>query len=167
MTRLRPSPAAPLPRSLFLPFIEPNYAQARQIEPDDKRLKTEKIEFAGPQGNVKAYVALPRRLKKAEKVPGILVIHENRGLNEHIEDVARRAALDGYFAIAPDGLSVCRRCTRRPGGRTRPVRQRPTGAHRGDILAGVPWLAEDPLRQRQDRCRGLLLTAVASRCARH
>ena len=49
---------------------------------------------------------MPRKLKKGEKLPGVLVIHENRGLNEHIEDVARRAALAGYVAIAPDGLSV-------------------------------------------------------------
>ena len=57
-----------------LPFIEPNYAQARQVEPDDKRLKTEKIEFDGPQGKIKACVAQPRKLKSGAKLPGILVI---------------------------------------------------------------------------------------------
>jgi carboxymethylenebutenolidase len=63
-----------------LPFIEPNYAQARQVEPDDKRLKCAKIEFNGPNGPVKAYTARPGKIKKGAKIPGILVIHENRGL---------------------------------------------------------------------------------------
>jgi carboxymethylenebutenolidase len=127
----------------ILPFIEPNYAQARQIEPDDKRLSTEKIEYQGPQGPVKAYVAWPRKLGKREKVPGIVVIHENRGLNEHIEDVARRAALGGYLAIAPDGLSSA-------GGApadqeaARDLFAKTDGARiASDILAAVPWLAAD------------------------
>src|SRR5882672_6458064 len=106
MTRLVSIAGSSAAAMAILPFIEPNYAQARQIEPDDKRLKTEKLEFDGPQGKVKAYLAMPRKLKRDEKLPGILVIHENRGLNEHIEDVARRAAVRGYIAIAPDGLSV-------------------------------------------------------------
>ena len=76
-----------------LAVLEPNYALARQVEPDDKRLRTEKIEFNGPNGAVKAYVARPRKLGRTDRVPGVLVIHENRGLNEHIEDVARRTAL--------------------------------------------------------------------------
>jgi carboxymethylenebutenolidase len=126
-----------------LPFIEPNYAQARQIEPDDKRLKTEKIEFAGPNGPVKAYTAMPRKIGKHDKLPGVLVIHENRGLNEHIEDVARRTALAGYFAIAPDGLSSA-------GGAptdqeaARDLFAKTDGARiASDILAAVPYLAAD------------------------
>src|SRR5882672_12616029 len=90
----------------ILPLIEPNDAQARQIEPDDKRIRGERIEFSGPNGPVKAYVATPRKIGKHDKLPGVVVIHENRGLNDHIEDVTRRAALAGYMAIAPDGLSV-------------------------------------------------------------
>jgi carboxymethylenebutenolidase len=126
-----------------LAVLEPNYAQARQVEPDDKRLRTEKIEFNGPNGPVKAYVARPK-MGKRDKAPGVLVIHENRGLNEHIEDVARRTALAGYTAIAPDGLSVA-------GGA--PADQEAardlfakTDAARiaGDVLAAVPWLAADP-----------------------
>jgi carboxymethylenebutenolidase len=126
-----------------LPFIEPNYVQARQVEPDDKRLKCEKIEFNGPNGPVKAYTAKPGNLKKREKLPGVLVIHENRGLNEHIEDVARRAALAGYFAIAPDGLSVAggapadQEAARDLFGKQDPARIA------GDVLAAVPWLAAD------------------------
>jgi carboxymethylenebutenolidase len=128
-----------------LAFLEPNYAQARQVEPDDKRLKAEKIEFDGPQGKVKAYVAMPRKLKSGATAPGVLVIHENRGLNEHIEDVARRAALGGYIAIAPDGLSVA-------GGApadqeaARDLFARTDAARiAGDVLAGVPWLVKHSL----------------------
>ena len=130
MTRLASIAGSSAAAMAILPFIEPNYAQARQIEPDDKRLKTEKIEFDGPQGKVKAYVALPRKLRKDEKLPGILVIHENRGLNEHIEDVARRAArrrLPRDRARWPVGGG---RRTGGPGSRARSVRQAGSRAHR-------------------------------------
>ena len=63
MTRLATIAGGSAAAMAILPFIEPNYAQARQIEPDDKRLKAEKIEFVGPQGSVKAYVAMPRKPK--------------------------------------------------------------------------------------------------------
>jgi len=126
-----------------LAVLEPNYAQARQVEPDDKRLHCEKIEFNGPNGAIKAYTARPRKLGRNDKIPGVLVIHENRGLNEHIEDVARRTALAGYLAIAPDGLSVA-------GGApadqeaARDLFAKTDGARiAGDVLAAVPWLAAD------------------------
>jgi carboxymethylenebutenolidase len=126
----------------ILPFIEPNYAQARQIEPDDKRLKAEKLEFAGPQGSIKAYVAMPR--KPRSRLPGILVIHENRGLNEHIEDVARRAAVGGYLAIAPDGLSVAGGAPAdQEAARDLFAKQDPARIA-GDVLAAVPWLVANP-----------------------
>jgi carboxymethylenebutenolidase len=128
----------------LLAVLEPNYAQARQVEPDDKRLKTEKIEFNGPNGPVKAYVARPKKAGKSDKFAGVLVIHENRGLNEHIEDVARRVALEGYVAIAPDGLSSA-------GGApedqeaARDLFAKTDGARIAtDVLAAVPWLAADP-----------------------
>ena len=141
LTRLAGGAAA---ATTALALLEPNYAQARQVEPDDKRLKTEKIEFNGPNGPVKAYVARPRKLGKADKIAGVLVIHENRGLNEHIEDVARRTALAGYLAIAPDGLSVA-------GGApadqeaARDLFSKTDGARiASDVLAGIPWVAADP-----------------------
>ena len=128
-----------------LAVLEPNYVQARQIEPDDKRLKCERIEFNGPNGPVKAYVAKPKKIGRHDKLPGVLVIHENRGLNEHIEDVTRRTALAGYVAIAPDGLSAA-------GGApadqetARDLFTRTDGARIAtDVLAAVPWLAADPM----------------------
>jgi len=145
LTRLASIAGSAAAAMAILPFIEPNYAQARQIEPDDKRLKTERVQYNGPNGPVKAYTAKPAKLGKRDKLPGILVVHENRGLNEHIEDVARRAALGGYFAIAPDGLSSA-------GGApadqeaARDLFAKTDGARiAGDILAAVPWLAADPL----------------------
>src|SRR5882672_10116050 len=143
MTRLVKIAGGSAAAMAVLPFIEPNYAQARQTEPDDKRLKTESITYNGPNGPVKAYTAVPRKIGKRDKLPGVLVIHENRGLNEHIEDVARRTALAGYFAIAPDGLSSA-------GGApadqdaARDLFAKTDGARiSGDILAAVPYLAAD------------------------
>ena len=88
----------------LLPLIECNYAEAQQVKPDHADLETAYASYAGTRGKVRAYVARPR--KADGPLPGVLVIHENRGLNAHIEDVARRAALAGYLAVAPDGLSV-------------------------------------------------------------
>jgi carboxymethylenebutenolidase len=126
-----------------LPVLEPNYAQAQQVKPDDKRIKSEHIEFGGPQGPVKAYLARPAKLGRKDKVPGVLVIHENRGLNEHIEDVARRVAVAGFLALAPDGLSVAGGAPKDQEA-ARDLFAKTDGARiAGDVLAGVPWLAAD------------------------
>lgn len=85
-----------------LPLLENNYAEAALVKEDDARLKTEMLEFAGPNGALKAYSAQP---KTAGKRGSVLVIHENRGLNAHISDVTRRVALAGYNALALDFLS--------------------------------------------------------------
>jgi carboxymethylenebutenolidase len=87
----------------ILPLIETNYAWGQQVDPKDERLNAGYATYAGTQSEVKAYVATPASAKLP--LPGVLVIHENRGLNAHIEDVARRAALAGFVAVAPDGLS--------------------------------------------------------------
>ena len=86
-----------------LPLIETNYAWGQQVSPTDERLEQGYVEYAGTVGSVNAYFAKPAN--SVDALPGIMVIHENRGLNAHIEDVARRAALAGYVAVAPDGLS--------------------------------------------------------------
>lgn len=84
----------------ILPLIETNYAQAAMTQSDE--LLTERIKYEGVNGQMSAYVARP---KKDGKYATVMVIHENRGLNPHIEDVARRAAKAGYLAIAPDALA--------------------------------------------------------------
>ena len=88
----------------LLAALSPNFAAAQQIKPDDARIRTERVQFDSPNGNgrVQAYVCRPAAASGA--LPVVLVIHENRGLNPHIEDVARRVALEGYIAVAPDAL---------------------------------------------------------------
>jgi carboxymethylenebutenolidase len=86
----------------FLPMIEKNYAQAQVVAEDDSRLDVGYIEYPGETGKVRAYSARP---KGDKTLAGVIVIHENRGLQPHIEDVARRVALEGFLALAPDALS--------------------------------------------------------------
>jgi carboxymethylenebutenolidase len=85
--------------------LRPNYAWAQQVAKDDSRLKTETVTVPSPEGNgsIKGYLAKPARING--KLPVILVIHENRGLNPYIEDVARRLAAANFIAFAPDGLT--------------------------------------------------------------
>src|SRR4051794_7508507 len=85
--------------------LRPNYALAQQVPQDDKRLKTEFATVPSPQGNgsIRGYFVRPA--KAPRKLPGVLVIHENRGLNPYIEDVARRLGTENFIAFAPDGLT--------------------------------------------------------------
>jgi carboxymethylenebutenolidase len=85
--------------------LKPNYAWAQQVPKDDKRLKAEYATVPSPQGNgtVRGYLVGPAN--PSGKLPGILVVHENRGLNPYIEDVARRFAVANFIAFAPDGLT--------------------------------------------------------------
>ena len=87
----------------LLPILQNNYAKAAMVAEDDARLTTEEISFPGPSGEVRGYLARPA--DAGGELPAVLVIHENRGLNPHTEDVARRAALEGFVALAPDFLS--------------------------------------------------------------
>ena len=89
----------------LLEALSPQYAEAQQIANDDDRVETDSVEYDSPKGygKVKAYVVRPKGA--SGKLPGVVVIHENRGLNPYIEDVARRTGLAGYLAFAPDGLT--------------------------------------------------------------
>jgi carboxymethylenebutenolidase len=84
--------------------LRPNYAWAQQVPPDDKRIKVgyEVVQSPAGNGSIKSYLARPAQ---GGKLPVVLVIHENRGLNPYIEDVARRLALANFIAFAPDGLT--------------------------------------------------------------
>lgn len=86
----------------LLPFLENSYAKAEVVPKNDPRLNTDDIKYPGATGDVRATLARP---KGDEKLPGVIVIHENRGLVPHIEDVTRRVALEGFLAVAPDALS--------------------------------------------------------------
>jgi carboxymethylenebutenolidase len=92
--------------AMLLDELSPKFAEAQQVPPGDKRLATKMLEYDSPQGygKMKGYLARPANAK-GKKLPGVLVIHENRGLNPHIEDVTRRLALDNFMAFAPDALA--------------------------------------------------------------
>lgn len=85
--------------------LRPNYAWAQQVAKDDARIKTEIVTVPSPEGNgsIKGYLARPAKV--SGKLPVVLVVHENRGLNPYIEDVARRLAVANFIALAPDGLT--------------------------------------------------------------
>jgi carboxymethylenebutenolidase len=85
--------------------LRPNYAWAQQVAKDDQRIKTEYATVPSPQGNGSIRGYLVRPAGAAGKLPGVLVVHENRGLNPYIEDVARRLGVENYMAFAPDGLT--------------------------------------------------------------
>ncbi len=89
----------------ILEALRPNYAWAQQVPKDDKRITIETVTVPSPQGNTEIKGILVRPSGAAGKLPGILVVHENRGLTPYIEDVARRLGVAGYMALAPDGLT--------------------------------------------------------------
>ena len=89
----------------LLASLTPNYAWAQQVAQDDPRLKTEYLKYASPKGagDMRGYLVRPASAEG--KLPAVLVIHENRGLNPYIEDVARRLGIAGFLAFAPDALT--------------------------------------------------------------
>ena len=116
----------------LLAALTPRFAEAQQVAPDDTRLETTHVEIDSPNGygTVRAYLACPSQ-PKGPLAP-VLVVHENRGLNPHIEDVARRFALEGYAALAPDALF-------------------PLGGYPGDEDAARALFAKlDPAKTRED-----------------
>jgi len=87
----------------LLPLLTNDYARAAMVAPDDARLVSERVAYDSPKGKINGYLV---RLKSKGKRPVVLVIHENRGLNPHLEDVARRLAAEGFLAYAVDLLSL-------------------------------------------------------------
>ncbi len=89
---------------MLLDQLSPKFVEAQVVKPEDSRIKVQYLEYDSPKGygKMRGYLAQPA--KAAGKLPGVLVIHENRGLNPHIEDIARRLALDNFVAFAPDAL---------------------------------------------------------------
>jgi carboxymethylenebutenolidase len=106
MSRVNKVAVSAVAASAIVDQLMPNYAAAQQVSPKDSRLKTEYATVPSPQGNgsIRGYLARPANAG-TNRLPAILVIHENRGLNPHIEDVARRLALENFMAFAPDGLT--------------------------------------------------------------
>jgi carboxymethylenebutenolidase len=102
---------AGLSAPMIVDALMPNYAAAQHVSKTDERIKAEQVTIPSPEGNgtIKGYLVRPAsadtRYEKPQPLPGILVVHENRGLNPHIEDIARRFALANFMALAPDGLT--------------------------------------------------------------
>jgi carboxymethylenebutenolidase len=125
----------------LVPLLQNNYAQAAIVADNDARLAAERISYDSPKGKINGYLARP---KSKGKRPAVIVIHENRGLHPHLEDVARRFAVEGFLALAPDLLSVA--------GGTPPdddkARELHTAANKGDMfaaaLAAVPFMQKHP-----------------------
>lgn len=137
----------PAGAAALLAALSPNFAAAQQVKPDDARLLTRRQAFPSPDGNgqVQGYLAKPAGA--TGKLPAVLVVHENRGLNPHIEDIARRVALAGYVAYAPDALA-------------------PSGGYPGNEDDARALFAKlDPAKARADivaGARGLLTLADAN-----
>jgi carboxymethylenebutenolidase len=137
--------ASALAASALLEQLLPNYAAAQQVAPDDKRIKTERVTVPSPNGtgNIMCYLVRPASAGD-RKLPAILVIHENRGLNPHIEDVTRRIALENFMALAPDGLTSVGGY---PGDDDRAgqlFRQVDRGKMAEDLHAAAVWLRSRP-----------------------
>ncbi|MGV3551106.1 dienelactone hydrolase family protein [Rhizobium sp.] len=102
MQKLRTLAGSGAAAAAIAPLLAASQAAAEIVPANDARLTTTDLTFRGAPGDIKAYAAMP---KDATKLPAVIVIHENRGLNDHIRDVTRRMALEGFLAVAPDFLS--------------------------------------------------------------
>jgi carboxymethylenebutenolidase len=125
-------------------MLKPNYAWAIQVPEDDPRISAESATVPSPlgTGSIKGYLVRPA--KAARKLPTVLVIHENRGLNPYIKDVARRLAVANFIAFAPDGLTSAGGY---PGDDEKGLalfRQIDGGKMREDLLAAAKWLKSQP-----------------------
>src|SRR3954470_14575703 len=125
-------------------MLRPNYAWAIQVPKDDSRIKAETVTVPSPKGHgsIKGYLVRPA--SAAGKVPAVLVIHENRGLNPYVEDVARRLAIVGYMAFAPDGLTSVGGY---PGDDEKGLelfRSVDAAKMRADFVAAAAWLKARP-----------------------
>lgn len=135
----------------LLPAIEGAGTAGQTVAKDDARLETGYIEYQGETGQVRAYSARP---KGAKKLPGVVVIHENRGLNPWVEDMTRRVALEGYHAIAPDALSPLGGTPQNPD-EARPLFQKLDGpANIKNFVAAVAYLKTGPQATGKVACTG-------------
>ncbi len=128
----------------LLEMLSPNYALAVQVAVDDPRIKADYAEYDSPQGAGKMRGLLAKPAKSEGKLPGVIVIHENRGLNPYIEDVTRRLAVAGFVAFAPDALFPLGGY---PGsddkGKELQAKREPAQMTE-DFIAAAKWLAENP-----------------------
>jgi carboxymethylenebutenolidase len=132
-----------LTAALLLGGLRPTFAAPR-VAPDDARLSAERVEYPSPKGTGKMRGYLVKPAKPAGRLPGVLVIHENRGLNPHIEDVARRFALEGYLAFAPDALASVGGYPGDEDQARAKFKELDPEKAREDFRAALAWLRERP-----------------------
>lgn len=133
--------AAGVTAEALLQTLSPNYGWAQQVKPDDERIVTEYVEYASPKGGgkMKGYLAKPSQGQTP--MPAVLVVHENRGLNPYIEDVARRLATAGFIALAPDALTPLGGYPGSDDEGRALQRQRNRDEMIEDFVAGTKWLS--------------------------
>ena len=127
----------------MLESLRPNYAFAQQVAKDDGRIKSEYLSYPSPQGSgtMRGYFARPAQ---AGKWPGVVVIHENRGLNPYIEDVARRLATENFVAFAPDALTPVGGFSGDEEKAAQLFAQLDAGKRTEDLMAAAPYLKSRP-----------------------
>jgi carboxymethylenebutenolidase len=121
-------------------LIEADPAHAAIVPADDPRLETSRVPFPGESGEMRGYLARPAGA--SAKLPGVVIVHENRGLNPHIEDVARRAALEGFLALAPDFLSPLGGTPDDPDRAREMIRDLDAAHTVANGVAAIRWLAQ-------------------------
>lgn len=122
----------------LLPALQNNYAQAQIITENDERLAISRVEYDAAGAKITGYLA---RLKDGAKRPAVIVIHENRGLNPHIQDVTRRLAVEGFLALAPDALSPLGGTPADESKATEMIGSLNAGETVARLAAAVPFLA--------------------------
>ena len=135
----------------LLQALESGTVSGQTVAKDDTRLQTEYIRYPAGTGGMKAYFA---RAKGDAKRPGVIVIHENRGLNPHIEDVARRFAVEGYLAIAPDALTPLGGTPEDPNAATPLFQKLDKEENTRNFVAAVQYLKTHPLSTGKVGCTG-------------
>jgi len=143
----------------LLPALEGGAAGGQMVPADDARLETGYVKYPIEGGEMRAYSAKP---KGAGKLAGVIVIHENRGLNPHTEDIARRAALEGYHAVAPDALSPFGGTPANPD-EARPLFQKlDREANTRNFVAAVAYLKTGPQATGKVACMGFCWGGAAT-----
>jgi carboxymethylenebutenolidase len=135
----------------LLPGFESGGDAAQVVPTDDPRLETEYVKYPGATGEIRAYSARP---KGAAKLAGVIVIHENRGLNPHTEDIARRVALAGFMALAPDALTPVGGTPQNPDEARNLIQKLDREANTKNFVAAVAYLKTRPLATGKVACMG-------------
>jgi carboxymethylenebutenolidase len=130
--------------AMLLDQLSPKFAEAQVVKPEDPRINVGYVEFDSPHGSGKMKGYLARPAKAAGKLPAILVIHENRGLNPHIEDIARRLALDNFYAYAPDALTALGGYPGNEDDARTQFQKLDQNKIREDFVTAVSWLKARP-----------------------